>query len=254
MDCGETMTTNFSNFLNVSGLEIHYGRSVLAVRDVSLVVEEGEIVALLGSNGAGKTTTLKAISNLLGSERGQITHGSIHWQGELINDVSASHLVSSGIVQVLEGRRCFANLTVEENLATGAFLHQRRWKDIQRRLEGIYHWFPRLKIKRKLAAGLLSGGEQQMVAIGRALMTSPKLLLLDEPSMGLAPIIVQEIFEIMRTLNREDRISFLVAEQNVNLALKNATRGYVIETGRLALAGTADELLGRDDVKSYYLG
>ncbi|NTG63178.1 ABC transporter ATP-binding protein [Agrobacterium rhizogenes] len=240
--------------LEVRTIEALYGQAILAVRDVSLKVEAGAIVALLGANGAGKTTTLKAISNLLGPERGHVSRGSITWDGEAINRLSASRLVAKGVVQVLEGRHCFPQLTVEENILSGGFLRRPKRRDLQADLEQIYNWFPRLKEKRRTKAGLTSGGEQQMVAIGRALMTKPRLLLLDEPSMGLAPIIVQEIFEIIHTLNKQGGVSFLIAEQNVNLALRYADYGYILENGLVAISGTAEELRARDDVHDFYLG
>lgn len=248
------MTRETNGFLEIRNMEALYGQAILAVRDVSLQVGEGKIVALLGANGAGKTTTLKAVSNLLGPERGKVSRGSIHWQGEPVSGLSASRLVAKGVVQVLEGRHCFPQLTVEENILAGGFVRKPSKARLQSDLEQVYAWFPRLKEKRKTKTGLTSGGEQQMVAIGRALMTGPKLVLLDEPSMGLAPIIVQEIFEIIRTLNRESGVSFLLAEQNANLALKYADYGYILETGRVALSGTAEELRKREDVHDFYLG
>ncbi|MDQ0391363.1 ABC transporter ATP-binding protein [Labrys monachus] len=243
-----------AGFLEVTGIEALYGQAILAVRDVSLRVDQGAVVALLGANGAGKTTTLKAISNLLGPERGAVSRGAITWQGEATGRLSPAELVGRGIVQVLEGRHCFAQLTVEENLLSGAFLRRSGRRRLAEDLERIYAWFPRLKQKRRTKAGLTSGGEQQMVAIGRALMTQPKLMLLDEPSMGLAPIIVQEIFSIIRTLNRESGVSFLIAEQNANLALRHADYGYILENGRVAASGPAAELALREDVKEFYLG
>ncbi|WP_095198132.1 ABC transporter ATP-binding protein [Mesorhizobium carmichaelinearum] len=248
------MTIAERSFLEIQNMEALYGQAILAVRDVSLKVEQGKIVALLGANGAGKTTTLKAVSNLLGPERGKVSRGSILWQGEPVSGLSASRLVAKGVVQVLEGRHCFAQLTVEENILSGGFLRKPGRADLQRDVERIYTWFPRLKEKRKVKAGLTSGGEQQMVAIGRALMTKPSLVLLDEPSMGLAPIIVQEIFEIIRVLNREQGVSFLLAEQNANLALLYADHGYILENGRVVLSGTAEELRAREDVQDFYLG
>jgi branched-chain amino acid transport system ATP-binding protein len=248
------MTASAKGFLEIYSMEALYGQAILAVRDVSLKVEQGKIVALLGANGAGKTTTLKAISNLLGPERGKVSRGTIHWQGEPVGSLSASRLVAKGVVQVLEGRHCFPQLTVEENILSGGFVRKPNRADLQRDLEQIYEWFPRLKDKRKVKAGLTSGGEQQMVAIGRALMTKPSLVLLDEPSMGLAPIIVQEIFEIIRTLNTQSGVSFLLAEQNANLALRYADHAYILETGRVVLSGTAEELRAREDVHDFYLG
>ncbi|MER9580804.1 ABC transporter ATP-binding protein [Mesorhizobium sp. M0276] len=248
------MTIAAKSFLEIQNMEALYGQAVLAVRDVSLKVEQGKIVALLGANGAGKTTTLKAVSNLLGPERGKVSRGSIVWQGEPVSGLSASRLVAKGVVQVLEGRHCFAQLTVEENILSGGFVRKPSRADLRRDVERIYTWFPRLKDKRKVKAGLTSGGEQQMLAIGRALMTKPSLVLLDEPSMGLAPIIVQEIFEIIRILNSEQGVSFLLAEQNANLALRYADYGYILENGRVVLSGTAEELRAREDVQDFYLG
>ncbi|RUW61838.1 ABC transporter ATP-binding protein [Mesorhizobium sp. M7A.F.Ca.US.008.03.1.1] len=248
------MTIAKESFLEIQNMEALYGQAILAVRDVSLKVEQGKIVALLGANGAGKTTTLKAVSNLLGPERGKVSRGSILWQGEPVSGLSASRLVAKGVVQVLEGRHCFAQLTVEENILSGGFVRKPSRADLQRDVERIYTWFPRLREKRKVKAGLTSGGEQQMLAIGRALMTKPSLVLLDEPSMGLAPIIVQEIFEIIRILNSEQGVSFLLAEQNANLALRYADYGYILENGRVVLSGTAEELRAREDVQDFYLG
>ncbi len=248
------MTEPNAGFLEVRNVEALYGQAILAVRDVSLKVEEGSIVALLGANGAGKSTTLKAISNLLGPARGRVSKGDIRWRGEPVSALSASRLVARGIVQVLEGRHVFPQLTVEENILSGGFVRRPSRNALSDGLEQVYTWFPRLKQKRRTKAGLTSGGEQQMVAIGRALMTKPKLVLLDEPSMGLAPIIVQEIFEIIRGLNRDSGVSFLLAEQNASLALQYADHGYVLEMGRVALSGTAAELRARDDVHDFYLG
>jgi branched-chain amino acid transport system ATP-binding protein len=240
--------------LEVSDIHALYGDVILALRGVSLQVAKGSIVALLGANGAGKTTTLKAISNLLGAERGKLSRGGIKWKGEPTDRIDPSDIVRKGIVQVLEGRHCFPQLTVEENLLTGGYLRRLSSHDLRKKVEQIYTWFPRLKERRSSRAGLTSGGEQQMVAIGRALMTDPTLVLLDEPSMGLAPIIVQEIFEIIRRLNRDAGVSFLVAEQNANLALKYADHGFILENGRVAVGGTAAELAARDDVQHFYLG
>ncbi len=248
------MSESSKLLLEVNDIHALYGQSILALRGVSLTVGEGSIVALLGANGAGKTTTLKAISNLLGAERGRISRGSISWRGKPTDRVDPSDLVRAGIVQVLEGRHCFPQLTVEENLLSGGFVRRLSPRELRRKLEGIYERFPRLRERRKTRAGLTSGGEQQMVAIGRALMTQPRLVLLDEPSMGLAPIIVQEIFEIVRELNRESGVSFLIAEQNANLALRYADHAFILENGRVALGGTAAELSARDDVQHYYLG
>jgi branched-chain amino acid transport system ATP-binding protein len=242
-----------SSFLEVDDIEALYGQALLALRGVSLKVEQGSIVALLGANGAGKTTTLKAISNLLPSERGSLSRGTITWRGQTTRHLHPADLVAKGVVQVLEGRHVFPQLTVEENLLTGGFLRRPSRRALADDLERIYGWFPRLKERRKSRCGLTSGGEQQMVAIGRALMTRPVLVLLDEPSMGLAPIIVEEIFGIIRQL-KDDGVSFLLAEQNANLVLRFADYGYVLENGRVAISGTAAELIARDDVKEFYLG
>src|SRR6476659_10034874 len=214
-----------TNVLDVANIEVIYNHVILVLKGVSLAVPEGSIVALLGANGAGKSTTLKAISNLLLSERGQVTKGRIHYRGERVDGLTPNDLVRRGVIQVMEGRHCFGHLTVEENLLTGAFIHggQRRVADD---LEKVYHYFPRLKERRTSQAGYTSGGEQQMTAIGRALMTRPTTVLLDEPSMGLAPIVVAEIFEIIRQLNRDEGVTFLLAEQNANLALKYAHHAY----------------------------
>jgi len=241
-------------FLAVDDIEVLYGGVILALRGVSLEVKEGSIVALLGANGAGKTTTLKAISSLLRSERGEVSRGAITWRGEAIDRVDPADLVRKGIVQVLEGRRVFPHLTVEQNLLTGGYLRGTGRRQLLAELDRIYQWFPRLKARRKARAGLASGGEQQMIAIGRALMTRPVLVLLDEPSMGLAPIVVEEIFEIVRELNAGSGVSFLVAEQNAHLALRYADHAYVLENGRIAAHGAAAELAARDDVKAFYLG
>ncbi|MGY3610902.1 MULTISPECIES: ABC transporter ATP-binding protein [unclassified Bradyrhizobium] len=246
------MTT--SPFLEVDNIEALYGQAILALRGVSLRVERGSIVAILGANGAGKTTTLKAISNLLPSERGHVNRGSISWQGKPTLRLHPSDLVARGLVQVLEGRHVFPQLTVEENLLAGGFVRRPSRRTLADDLERIYSWFPRLKQRRKSRCGLTSGGEQQMVAIGRALMTRPTLVLLDEPSMGLAPIIVEEIFEIIRELNKNEAVSFLLAEQNIHLVLRFADYGYVLENGRVVAYGTAAELSARGDVKEFYLG
>jgi branched-chain amino acid transport system ATP-binding protein len=242
------------SFLEVDDIEAFYGQALLALRGVSLKVEKGSIVALLGANGAGKTTALKAISNLLPSERGSLSRGTINWRGQTTQHLHPSDLVAKGVVQVLEGRHVFPQLTVEENLLSGGFLRRPSRRALADDLERIYTWFPRLRDRRKSRCGLTSGGEQQMVAIGRALMTRPVLVLLDEPSMGLAPIIVEEIFGIIRQLNKDDGVSFLLAEQNANLVLRFADYGYVLENGRVAISGTAAELAARDDVKEFYLG
>jgi branched-chain amino acid transport system ATP-binding protein len=241
-------------FLQVRDVEATYDKAILALCGVSLDVAEGTIVALIGANGAGKSTTLKAISNLLGAESGEVSRGSITWRDENITRVDPSGLVQKGLVQVLEGRHCFPQLTVEENLVTGGFVRKLSRREIDEGLERVYRWFPRLKDRRKTRAGYTSGGEQQMTAIGRALMTRPILVLLDEPSMGLAPIVVAEIFEIIGRLNRDDGVSFLLAEQNANLALEYADHAYVLENGTVALSGPAAELAARDEVREFYLG
>ncbi len=239
--------------LSINNIEVTYNRVVLALRGISLQVMEGEIVSLLGANGAGKTTTLKACSNLLHAERGQVTKGSIEFMGGDTHDMSAYDMVKHGVSQVLEGRHCFAHLTVEENLMTGSFIRDNR-SDAKKDLELVYEYFPRIKVRRKSQAGFTSGGEQQMIAIGRALMSRPKLVLLDEPSMGIAPQLVEEVFEIVKSLNEKEGVSFLVAEQNAMIALRYATKGYVVENGRVMLRGSAEDLLGRSDVKELYLG
>ncbi|PZU25523.1 MAG: ABC transporter ATP-binding protein [Shinella sp.] len=240
--------------LDVSGIEVVYGGAILAVSDVSLTIGTGEIVALLGANGAGKSTVLKAISGLATADRAHVRKGHIRLDSEDILGIASNRLATRGIVHVLEGRHVFPQLTVEENLLTGAFLHKPNRKTLLTQLDEIYEWFPRLKDKRRTRAGLTSGGEQQMLAIGRALLTRPRLVLLDEPSMGLAPRIVQEIFQIIVRLNREKGTSFLLAEQNAALSLSNAHRAYVLDTGKVALSGTAAELAARDDLHRIYLG
>ncbi len=240
--------------LDISGIEVVYGGAILAVSDVSLSVGTGEIVALLGANGAGKSTVLKAISGLASADRATVRRGHIRLDGEDILGLPANRLAKRGIVHVLEGRHVFPHLTVEENLLAGAFLHRPTRRALQDQLDDIYEWFPRLKEKRRTQAGLSSGGEQQMLAIGRALLTRPRLVLLDEPSMGLAPRIVQEIFQIIGRLNRERGTAFLLAEQNAALSLKHASRAYILESGRVVLSGTAAELTQRDDLHRLYLG
>src|SRR5258706_5920971 len=239
--------------LSVNNVEVIYDHVILVLKGVSLDVQEGKIVALLGANGAGKSTTLKSISNLLRAERGDVTKGSIEFRGQRIDRLNPSELVKRGVVQVMEGRHCFAHLTVEENLLTGAFTRSRRG-DIGADLEKVYAYFPRLKHRRTSQAGYTSGGEQQMTAIGRALMARPSMILLDEPSMGLAPQIVEEIFGIVRDLNRKEGVSFLLAEQNTHVALRFADYGYILETGRVVMDGSAAELASNEDVKEFYLG
>jgi len=238
--------------LSVNGIEVIYNHVILVLKGVSLTVREGGIVALLGANGAGKTTTLRAVSNLLKGERGEVTKGYIEYMGERIERLTPSDLVKRGVVQVMEGRRCFAHLSVEENLLTGAYT--RSGAETASGLERVYEYFPRLKQRRGSLAGYTSGGEQQMTAIGRALMTRPKMILLDEPSMGLAPQLVEEIFEIVKSLNQKERVSFLLAEQNTNIALKYADYGYILENGRVVMDGEGASLAQNEDVKEFYLG
>ncbi len=240
--------------LSVNNIEVIYDHVILVLKGVSLSVEKGRIVALLGANGAGKTTTLKAISNLLKSERGEVTKGSILLDGERVQDLTPNDLVRRGVIQVMEGRHCFEHLTVEENLLTGAYTRKEGRAAIERDLEMVYGYFPRLKERRTSQAGYTSGGEQQMTAIGRALMARPKVILLDEPSMGLAPQLVEEIFEIVRQLNEQENVTFLLAEQNTNVALRYAHFGYILENGRVVLEGDADSLRQNEDVKEFYLG
>ncbi|CAD5201513.1 ABC transporter ATP-binding protein [Pseudomonas sp. FEN] len=240
--------------LSVEQVEVFYEQSILALRDVSLQVGKGQMVALLGANGAGKSTTLKAISSLVRAERGEVSKGRVLYQGQVITDVDPADLVLAGLAQVLEGRHCFAHLNVEQNLLIGGFIGRPSRKVLNQRLERIYTYFPRLHLLRKRLAGYTSGGEQQMVAIGRALMSEPRLLLLDEPSMGLAPQVVEEIFEILARLNQEEGLSLLVAEQNINIALDYAQYAFVLENGRVVDAGSADELAGREQMQNYYLG
>ena len=240
--------------LGVKNVEVIYDHVILVLKGVSLTVRPGSIVALLGANGAGKSTTLKAISNLIRSERGEVTKGSIEFAGERIDRLSPSDLVRRGCIQVMEGRHCFGHLSVEENLLTGAFTRRDGRRAIAADLELVYRYFPRLKERRGSLAGYISGGEQQMVAIGRALMSRPKMMLLDEPSMGLAPQLVEEIFEIVKRLNTEQNVSLLLAEQNTNMALKYATYGYILESGRVVMDGAAQELRENEDVKEFYLG
>jgi branched-chain amino acid transport system ATP-binding protein len=240
--------------LSVNNIEVVYDHVILVLKGVSLAVPQGGIVALLGANGAGKTTTLKAISNLLRAERGEVTKGSVSFAGERVDRLSPNDLVRRGCIQVLEGRHCFGHLTIEENLLTGAFTRRDGKAAIRRDLDMIYDLFPRLKQRRTAQAGYTSGGEQQMCAVGRAMMSRPKMILLDEPSMGLAPQIVAEIFEIVRKLNADEGVSFLLAEQNTNMALKVATYGYILETGRVVMDGEARSLRENEDVKEFYLG
>jgi branched-chain amino acid transport system ATP-binding protein len=246
--------TNSDNILAINNIEVIYDHVILVLKGVSLNVPKKGIVAILGANGAGKTTTLKAISNLLHAERGEVSKGSIHFDGKEIHDQSPNELVRQGCIQVMEGRHCFAHLTIEENLLTGAFTRRDGRAAIKRDMERVYEYFPRLKDRRNSLAGYTSGGEQQMCAVGRALMSRPKLILLDEPSMGLAPQIVEEIFDIVRDLNAKEGVTFLLAEQNTNMALKYAQYGYILENGRIVLDGDAKALRDNEDVKEFYLG
>ena len=240
--------------LSVNNVEVIYNHVILVLKGVSLEVPEGGIVALLGANGAGKTTTLKAISNLLRGERGEVTKGAISYRGKRVERLTPNDLVKRGVIQVMEGRHCFGHLTVEENLLTGAFTRSDGRGAVRAELERVYQYFPRLKERRQSLAGYISGGEQQMTALGRALMARPNMILLDEPSMGLAPQIVEEIYEIVRRLNRDTKVSFLLAEQNTNIALRYADYGYILENGRVVMDGAADRLRANDDVKEFYLG
>jgi branched-chain amino acid transport system ATP-binding protein len=240
--------------LSLNNIEVVYDRVILVLKGVSLSVPDGGIVALLGANGAGKTTTLKAISNLLRSERGEVTKGAIMFDGAEVQSLSPNDLVRRGCIQVMQGRYCFGHLTVEENLLTGAFTRRDGQAAIRADLDKVYAYFPRLRERRQSLAGYTSGGEQQMCAIGRALMSNPKMILLDEPSMGLAPQIVEEIFSIMKNLNQSEGVSFLLAEQNTHLALRYAGYGYILENGRVVLDGTATALAENEDVKEFYLG
>src|SRR3954467_761926 len=240
--------------LNVNGIEVIYNHVILVLKGVSLQVPEGGIVALLGGNGAGKTTTLRAVSNLLAGERGEVTKGSIELRGERIEKLSTSDMVRRGVVQVMEGRHCFAHLTIEENLLTGAYTRRDGKAAVAATLNKVYAYLPRLKERRTSQSAYTSGGEQQMCAIGRALMANPKMVLLDEPSMGLAPQIVEEVFEIVKDLNTREQVTFLLAEQNTGMALKYAGYGYIMESGRIVMDGPASELASNEDVKEFYLG
>ncbi len=241
-------------YLGVNNIEVIYNHVILVLKGVSLRVDEGKIVALLGANGAGKTTTLKAISNLLSAERGEVTKGAIEFRGQRIDRRTPHDLVKMGVVQVMEGRHCFQHLTVEENLLTGAYTRSASRAEIRADLERVYHYFPRIKDRRGSQSGYTSGGEQQMTAVGRALMSRPSMILLDEPSMGLAPQVVEEIFEIVRDLNVKEKVSFLLAEQNTMVALRYADYGYILENGRVVMDGEAASLRENEDVKEFYLG
>jgi branched-chain amino acid transport system ATP-binding protein len=241
-------------YLAVNNVEVIYNHVILVLKGVSLRVDKGRIVAILGANGAGKTTTLKAVSNLLRAERGEVTKGSIELEGQRIDKLTPNELVRLGVCQVMEGRHCFQHLTVEDNLLTGAYTRGIGRAELKRELDLVYQYFPRLRERRNSLAGYTSGGEQQMTAIGRALMAQPRMILLDEPSMGLAPQLVEEIFEIVQTLNRKEGVSLLLAEQNTNIALRYADYGYILENGRVVMDGEAAKLRENDDVKEFYLG
>jgi branched-chain amino acid transport system ATP-binding protein len=251
LDAGDTAQ---DTLLEVNNIEVIYNHVILVLKGVSLRVPKGGITALLGGNGAGKTTTLKAISNLLHSERGEVTKGTISYRGERVQDLDPAELVKRGVIQVMEGRHCFEHLTVEENLMTGAYTRRDGGGAVSADLEMVYTYFPRLKERRRSQAGYTSGGEQQMVAIGRAIMSRPETVLLDEPSMGLAPQLVEQIFEIVKTLNEKEGLTFLLAEQNTNVALRYANYGYILESGRVVMDGPAKDLRENPDVKEFYLG
>ncbi len=250
----ENSETQVPPLLELNNIEVIYNHVILVLRGVSLVVPKGGIVALLGGNGAGKTTTLKSISNLLHSERGEVTKGYISYRGVEIQGSDPSEMVKSGVIQVMEGRHCFEHLTVEENLLTGAYTRKDGKGSIEADLDMVYNYFPRLKDRRKSQAGYTSGGEQQMCALGRALMSKPETILLDEPSMGLAPQLVEQIFEIVKSINENEGVTFLLAEQNTNVALRYAHYGYILESGRVVMDGEASELRENPDVKEFYLG
>ncbi|MBI3283353.1 MAG: ABC transporter ATP-binding protein [Burkholderiales bacterium] len=241
-------------YLSVNNIEVIYDHVILVLKGISLQVPQGKIVALLGANGAGKSTTLKAISTLLKNERGDITKGDICFQGQRVDHLTPNELVKRGLSQVMEGRHCFGHLTVEENLLTGAYTRKLSRSELKEALEKVYHYFPRLRERRASQAGYTSGGEQQMCAIGRALMAKPSMILLDEPSMGIAPQLVEEIFEIVKSLNQLENVSFLLAEQNTNIALRYADFGYILENGRVVMEGDAKDLSSNEDVKEFYLG
>jgi branched-chain amino acid transport system ATP-binding protein len=241
-------------YLSVNNVEVIYDHVILVLKGVSLQVPQGKIVALLGANGAGKSTTLKTISTLLRGERGDVTKGEVQFKGERIDQLTPNELVRRGLSQVMEGRHCFGHLTIEENLLTGAYTRSISRAELKQSLDKVYHYFPRLRERRGSQAGYTSGGEQQMCAIGRALMAKPSMILLDEPSMGIAPQIVDEIFGIVKDLNSKENVSFLLAEQNTNVALRYADFGYILENGRVVMEGAASELASNEDVKEFYLG
>ena len=241
-------------YLSVNNIEVIYDHVILVLKGVSLQVPQGKIVALLGANGAGKSTTLKTISTLLRGERGDVTKGEVQFKGERVDQLTPNELVKRGLSQVMEGRHCFGHLTIEENLLTGAYTRSLSRGELKDALDKVYHYFPRLKTRRSSQAGYTSGGEQQMCAIGRALMAKPSMILLDEPSMGIAPQIVEEIFGIVKDLNHKENVSFLLAEQNTNVALRYADFGYILENGRVVMEGQAQDLASNEDVKEFYLG
>lgn len=249
-----SLRTPYPKMLKVNNIEVVYSDVILVLRGVSLEVPDGKIVSLLGANGAGKSTTLKALSGLLVSQQGEVTRGSIEFDGERIDNLTADEIVRKGIVQVIEGRPLFRHLTVEENLMTGALFRNASNAELKRNIEQVYHFFPRLKEFRHHTSGYLSGGEQQMVVIGRALMAKPKLMLLDEPSLGLAPLLVRDIFDIIKRINQESGTSMLIVEQNANVALKTSDYAYVMENGRIVLDGEAKQLAQNADIKEFYLG
>ncbi|KQV79175.1 ABC transporter ATP-binding protein [Massilia sp. Root351] len=241
-------------YLSVNNIEVIYDHVILVLKGVSLQVPQGKIVALLGANGAGKSTTLKTVSTLLRGERGDVTKGEVQFKGERVDQLTPNELVKRGLSQVMEGRHCFGHLTIEENLLTGAYTRSLSRAELKESLDKVYHYFPRLRERRASQAGYTSGGEQQMCAIGRALMAKPSMILLDEPSMGIAPQIVDEIFGIVKDLNQKENVSFLLAEQNTNVALRYADFGYILENGRVVMEGEASELANNEDVKEFYLG
>jgi branched-chain amino acid transport system ATP-binding protein len=241
-------------YLSVNNIEVIYDHVILVLKGVSLQVPQGKIVALLGANGAGKSTTLKTISTLLRGERGDVTKGEVQFKGERVDQLTPNELVKRGLSQVMEGRHCFGHLTIEENLLTGAYTRRISRAQLKEALDKVYHYFPRLKERRASQAGYTSGGEQQMCAIGRALMAKPSMILLDEPSMGIAPQIVDEIFGIVKDLNQKENVSFLLAEQNTSVALRYADFGYILENGRVVMEGAAADLASNEDVKEFYLG
>ena len=252
-DINITKNNTADDLLIVNNIEVVYSHVILVLKGVSLKVKKGGITALLGGNGAGKSTTLKSISNLLASERGEVTKGSVTFSNEYIHALDPAQLVKKGVIQVMEGRHCFEHLTVEENLLTGAYTRSNS-REVKEDLERVYNYFPRLRERRSSLAGYTSGGEQQMVAIGRALMAHPTMILLDEPSMGLAPQLVKQIFEIVAEINKKEGVTILLAEQNTNIALQYAEYAYILENGRVVMEGTAESMRDNEDVKEFYLG